>query len=72
MINFYAYDANASLAGVYNTNVIDISAYYLHLIAELKLSRRLNDEEKIGQFAFLSHEWWNELQSAREEIEDLA
>lgn len=38
-----------------------IDRYYQDLFALLKLSKRLTEEEKIGQRAFLSQEWEREL-----------
>lgn len=46
---------------VYSKKIAEISAYYLQLLAELKLSDRLNTEEKKGQVAFLVREWEREL-----------
>ena len=57
----YSYNANLSLAAVFNKNVIEIGVYYVQLIAELKLSQRLNADEKMGQLAFLSFLWEGEL-----------
>ena len=48
----------------------EIGAYYLHLLAELKRSQRLNAEEKLGQLAFLVREWESEL-SASDNVQRL-
>ena len=60
-MKYFGYAANLELAAVFNKNVMEISNYYLHIIEELKLSQRLNTEDKIGQLAFLVREWGSEL-----------
>lgn len=52
-----SYSDNLNLSAPSTKKVIEIGAYYLHLIAALKRSRRLNAEEKLGQLAFLVREW---------------
>lgn len=41
--------------------VVEIDRYYQGLFSLLKLSKRLTEEEKQGQRAFLSQEWEREL-----------
>lgn len=60
LVNFQlgAYD---QMVSAYNTSADDIGSYYLSLISGLNVNKHLNNEEKIGQLAFLIKEWQAEL-----------
>jgi len=60
LINFQlgAYD---QILSADNTSANEIGSYYLSLISGLNVNKRLNNEEKIGQLAFLINEWQAQL-----------